>query len=265
MQQAAARTGVPLERLVAAARPTLLFVVAYALNTTPHEAVHAFTAYLLGFNSTIFQMWVNPDQTTATAGQLAEIAVTGPIFSLTAGVLCLLFYASRFRNRPAGLILLMLALVGIDCFLGPLAAAALGGDIHTALVFLGTPAWVCDALSGAGLLMLSVFMFRIGRELARWAPAEFGRAATVLSATVAPAVIGTLLILPLYWPLPQMLVGSTISGSVLWIPAIIGAALAFKSREPQCAQLGFTKADAWVAVAAIAMVRIFATGIRLAH
>src|ERR1700730_10391421 len=31
-----------------ACRPTLLFVAAYALSITPHEAVHALTSYLLG-------------------------------------------------------------------------------------------------------------------------------------------------------------------------------------------------------------------------
>ena len=45
--------------------PTFLFVVAYALNVTPHEIVHALTSYSLGFNSTVFQMWVNPDSAQA--------------------------------------------------------------------------------------------------------------------------------------------------------------------------------------------------------
>ena len=67
---------------VVACRPTLLFVVAYALNVTPHEFVHALTSYSLGFNSTVFQMWVNPDSAQATASQLAIIAVSGPLFSL---------------------------------------------------------------------------------------------------------------------------------------------------------------------------------------
>jgi membrane-associated protease RseP (regulator of RpoE activity) len=44
-----------------AVRPTLLFVAAFALNITPHEVVHALVAYLLGFSSTLFQMWANPD------------------------------------------------------------------------------------------------------------------------------------------------------------------------------------------------------------
>jgi hypothetical protein len=46
-------------------RPTLLFVVGYALNVTPHEIVHALTSYSPGFNFTVFQMWVNPDSAEA--------------------------------------------------------------------------------------------------------------------------------------------------------------------------------------------------------
>ena len=40
-------------RIGIAVRPTLLFVTAFALNATPHEAVHAATAYMLGFSSTL--------------------------------------------------------------------------------------------------------------------------------------------------------------------------------------------------------------------
>ena len=49
-----------------ACRPTLLFVVAFVLNVTPHEIVHAITSYFLGFDSTVFQMWVNPDSAEAS-------------------------------------------------------------------------------------------------------------------------------------------------------------------------------------------------------
>jgi hypothetical protein len=60
-------------------------VVAFALNVTPHEIVHAITSYLLGFNSTVFQMWVNPDSAEAMPRQLAIITVSGPLFSLAVG------------------------------------------------------------------------------------------------------------------------------------------------------------------------------------
>jgi hypothetical protein len=52
------RTGV-------AVRPTLLFMTAFALNASPHEATHAAIAYMLGFSSTLYQMWVNPDAAAA--------------------------------------------------------------------------------------------------------------------------------------------------------------------------------------------------------
>jgi hypothetical protein len=65
-----------------ASRPTLLFVVAYALNVTPHEIVHALTSYSLAFNFTVFQTRLNPDSAEATPSQLAIIAISGPLFSL---------------------------------------------------------------------------------------------------------------------------------------------------------------------------------------
>jgi hypothetical protein len=248
-----------------AARPTLLFVAAYALNATPHELAHAIAARLLGFSSTVYQMWVNPDSATATPGQLAAIAVAGPVFSLTFGVLCLLLYARHFRLRPSGLIFLMLALVGVDCFLGPMAGAAFGGDFHAALNFLGAPAWAGIAVSLPGWIFLAAFMFAMGRELVGWVPQNFRRNASIFSAAVAPALIGTLLIVVLYWPLPQLLVFSTIDGAFFWFFAAAGAAFSPKRPRPHRVLAAFTLPDAVVCVAAIALVRVFAMGIRLAH
>lgn len=253
-----------MSTLAAAARPTILFVVAYALNTTPHEAFHALTAYWLGFNSTIFQMWVNPDIASATPAQLATIAAAGPIFSLTLGVLCLLLYA-HLRLRPSGLWFFMLAFVGIVCFLGPLAGAHFGGDFQTALALLGAPGWVTAVVSVAGWLFLVAFTFLMGRELPRWSPPHFSRAAAVISTAVAPATAGTFLILILYWPLPQSLVVSTIAGTFFWIPATMGVFVGFDRPRPMRALPVFTCEDAVVAIAAIAMIRIFATGVRLGH
>ncbi len=106
-------------------RPTLLFVVAFALNVTPHEIVHAITSYLLGFNSTVFQMWLNPDSAEATPRQLAIIAVSGPLFSLAVGAVCWMLYQRRFRDRPSGLTFLMIAMVGMYSFSVPLSARLL--------------------------------------------------------------------------------------------------------------------------------------------
>jgi Peptidase M50B-like len=107
-----------------AVRPTLLFVAAFALNVTPHEAAHAVVAYLLGFSSTLFQMWVNPDAATASSRQVVAIATAGPIFSLAVGAITWLLYKLRYNRRPNGLVFLMLAVVGIYSFLGPVLRAA---------------------------------------------------------------------------------------------------------------------------------------------
>src|ERR1700688_4575323 len=133
-------------------RPTLLFVVAYALNVTPHEIVHALTSYSLGFNSAVFQMWVNPDSAQASPNQLAIIAVSGTLFSSIVGVVCWLLYQWRFRERPSGLAFLMMAMVGIYSFLGPLAGTALGGDLHIAFTFLDISRTVAYLASAVGFV-----------------------------------------------------------------------------------------------------------------
>jgi hypothetical protein len=145
----------------------LLFVVALAFSVTPHEIVRAITSYLLGFNSTVFQMWVNPDSAEATPRQLAIIALSGPFFSLAVGAVCRVLYQRRFRERPSGLGFLMIAMVGIYSFFGPLAGAALGGDFHTAFTFLHLSAAVSYVASAVGFILLPSFMHYMGRELLR--------------------------------------------------------------------------------------------------
>jgi hypothetical protein len=228
-----------------AIRPTLLFVVAFALNVTPHEAAHAAVAYFLGFSSTLFQMWVNPDAATATSRQLAVIAASGPIFSLGVGVITWLLYKERYKGRPSGLVFLMLAVIGIYCFLGPVAVAALGGDFNTALKFMGASKIIQDALSATGLVLLPLFMFFMGRELS-W-------------------LIGTLFIPLIYWPLPKFLVGSTLISSVFWVFAVLGATFASSRSRPAHPVPSVTRLDLIVMIFALIMVRVLAHGIRLAR
>src|ERR1700721_2682488 len=171
-----------------ACRPTLLFVAAYALSITPHEAVHALTSYLLGFSSTLFQMWVNPDPATATSRQLATIAIVGPVFSLAVGVTCWLLYQWRFRRKPAALMFLMLAMVGVYSFLGPLAGSALGGDFSLAFTFLDVPRAPRFGAAAFGCALLPWFMFFMGGKLVGWVPSTFGRAKAVGCTTGAPVL-----------------------------------------------------------------------------
>jgi hypothetical protein len=248
-----------------ACRPTLVFVVAFVLNVTPHEIVHALTSYWLGFNSTVFQMWVNPDSAEATPGQLAIIAVSGPVFSLAVGAACWVLYKRRFSERSSGLGFLMMAMVGIYSFLGPLAGATFGGDFHIAFTFLNIATTVGYLTSATGFLLLPAFMYYIGKELVRWVPREFGRAKAVVCTTVAPWLLGTSLLLLVYWPLPRFLIGSTIGGSAFWVFAFLGATLGFPSRQPAERLSSVTRIDLILTIAALTMVRLLTNGVRLAH
>ncbi len=248
-----------------AARPTLLFVAAYALNSSPHEATHALIAYALGFDSTLFQMWVNPDAASASARDLAIIAAAGPLFSLGVGVITGLLYWGVYRNRPTGLFLLMMSLIGVYSFLGPVVGASFGGDFQAALEFLDAPRFVRLTATALGVLLLALWMFCMGRELTRWAPPHSARTMNVLATTVAPWLIGVVLVVLLYWPLPRPLVGSTVSGSVFWIFAVAGAL--YRTSAKPLDSMGFAMSwpDAVVLVSALLLVRILAQGIRIAH
>jgi hypothetical protein len=206
---------------------------------------------------------VNPDSAEATPTQLAIIATSGPVFSLAVGLVCWMLYRRRFRNTASGLAFLMMAIVGIYSFLGPLAGAALGGDFHTAFTFLHIPALVGYLTSATGFLLIASFMSYVGRELVRWAPREFGRAKAVACTTLAPWLVGTLILLLVYWPLPRFLVGSMLGGSALWAFAVLGATLGFSKRETAETISSFTRSDLVLSIAALAMVRLLVNGIRL--
>jgi hypothetical protein len=254
-----------LEKLGIAARPSLLFASAFALNTTPHEAAHAAVAYLLGFKSTLFKMWVNPDAASASSAQTVAIAAAGPIFSLALGIISWLLYKGRFKQKPSGLLWLMLAIVGIYAFVGPMAAAAFGGDFNIALKATAASRIIQDAVSAVGLVLLPMFMFFMGRELLAWAPSNSSRAKAVLCTTVAPWLIGTVLVLLIYWPLPKFLIAGTLIGSMFWAFAVIGAIFEYSRARLAHPTHSLTRSDLIVTLAAVSMVWMLANGLRLAH
>lgn len=248
-----------------AVRPTLLFMAAFALNVTPHEAAHAITSHMLGFSSTLYQMWVNPDVATATSRQAIAIAIAGPVFSLAVGLISWLLYRQRFSRRRSGLLFLMLAINGFYLFLGPVAAATLGGDFNVALRFAGASKLLMNVISASGLLMLPAMMYFMGKELSSWAPTWFSRTKVVFCTTVGPWLIGTILITLIYLPLPSFLIAPNCLGSVFWIFAVIGAIVADRTilaPRPVCS---LTRVDFMVTAAAFLMVRLLVHGVRLAH
>jgi hypothetical protein len=172
-------------------------------------------------------MWVNPDAETASSRQVVAIATAGPIFSLAVGGITWLLYKFRYNRSPVGLVFLMLAVVGIYSFLGPVTGAAFGGDFNIVLRSIAASKIIQYATSATGLVLLPLFMFFMGKELSRWTPLSFGCAKAVVCTTGAPWLIGTLLVLLVYWPLPGFLIGPTLVGSSFWLFAVFGAAYGF--------------------------------------
>jgi hypothetical protein len=246
-------------RIGVAVRPTLLFMTAFALNASPHEATHAVTAYMLGFGSTLYQMWVNPDAAAATPRQLIAIAVAGPIFSLALGLISFVLYRWRYSRRPSGLLFLMLAIIG---FYTPLGGSILG-DIHLALGFGGVSKLLMNAISTVAVLMLSTMMYFMGKELCSWAPPWFSRSKAVLCTTVGPWLIGHVLITLVYLPLPKFLIAPNIVGSIFWIFAVIGAIRSDRTMPAARSICSLTRADLIVTAAAFLMVRFLVHGVRL--
>lgn len=255
-----------LKKLGIAARPSILFATAFALTTTPHEAAHAVTAYLLGFNLTLFKMWVNPDAASATPAQSFAIAVAGPGFSFVLGSACWLSYRRRYKESPAGLLFLMLAVVSIYSFLGPMAAVAFGGDFNVAFQAASIPKPISYAVSAVGLVLLSAFMVFMGRELLTWARLSDSRVKSITMMIVSPWMIGMLLVLLIYWPLPKFIIGPNLAGSIFWLFAVAGA-ISVKGSPHRRVYAGSppTLFDWSITIVAICMVWSTAHGIRLEH
>ncbi len=176
-----------------------------------------------------------------------------------------MIYKLHFRETPSGLGFLMMAIVGVYSFLGPLAGAAFGGDFHLAFEFLNIATTVGYLTSATGFLLLPSFMYYAGRELLRWVPREFDRTTAVLCATVAPWLLGSSLLLLVYWPLPRFLIGPMVVGSAFWVFAVLAASLGFPSRRPAETLSSFNRTDLLLAFATLTMMRLLANGIRLGH
>jgi len=245
-------------------RPTLLFLAAYALNSTPHELAHALCAYFLGFSSTVFQLWVNPDAAVATSAQTADIALAGPIFSLIVGIIFGSLYLRFYRHKPSGLFFLLMAVIGVHCFLGPASVTAFGGgDFGTAFRALGTAAVVTRTISVVGAGMLAALMFWFGKEIMRWAPQTYSHSAAVLCTTVAPLLLGPPLIIAFYWPLPKFMIGGTIVGQAFWLFTVLGAVLARKQPRVDTSLTRLHSLDFAILATALIMVRALTHGLRL--
>jgi len=129
---------------------------------------------------------------------------------------------------------------------------------------LGISPVVQQVVSAVGVVLLAAFMFRFGQEIMRWAPASYHRASAMICTTVAPWLLGLPLIIAIYWPLPRVLILSTITGSAFWLFAVVGAA--FGALQPRLDHsIAPRGMDLLVLAVAVIMVRALAHGLRLAH
>jgi hypothetical protein len=247
-------------RLSAACRPTFLFVGAYAASLTPHEAVHALTAYYLGFSSTLYQMWVSPDAANARPVQIAIISGAGPIFSLVFGLMAWFVYR-KCRYRPSSFIMLMLAVNNLYIVFGNMTSAGFGGDVNRALTALGAGVAVLYTTSFIGIACLTGFMFAMGRELILWAPVGIHRRSAVWTQTLAPWLIGTVIVLIAYLPLPSALIWPNIVGSAFWGFAVLGAWLS-RTASPRETDGAIIVPDVVVTALALMFVRLLVPGLR---
>src|SRR5215813_1528872 len=173
-------------------RPLVIFVAAYTIIGCAHEAAHAFAAYMLRVRFELTHLYVNIDVHADTLGERAIIGLSGPLFCLAVGLICLIVY-QRVANRRVALWLLYFGWFGVATFLGNLMSTAFVGDFSALSELLRWPMWLRYFMSIIGAAGLCSFAFLVGGELRKWAPKEVGRMAATIGLIVIPVIIGTIL------------------------------------------------------------------------
>ena len=245
-------------------RRTLWFATAYTIVIIVHEAAHAVTASALGLETELYQFWVNIDLTNrSTIGERAAFGVMGPVASLILGAAAWFAYRVR-RHTAAAMPLLYLATFGVSNFFGNLMSASFIGDFSNIATWLNVPMVARYALSAVGLICTAAVLFFAGRELAHWAPPDTSRMANAAMTLVPPIAIGTAVIILVNQPVPiHGFAAARVGESAFWIFAMAGAFIAPRTGRDGVQQLQLHWWDYAIAVAALAVVRVMALGIRL--
>jgi hypothetical protein len=240
-------------------RPTLLFVAGYVINTSLHELAHALAAYWLGLPSTLFHSYVNVNLTDETPYVQGLVRAAGPIFSLVIGVLC--WFAHRaVRGWWLELPLFYVAVFGVANFLGNTFSVAFVGDFSNMASALELSTNVRYAVAGVGAFLLIGFAFDIGRELREWAPAGVGALKGAAAVVVAPAVLGTAVIVLIYQPMAANATEARVAEAAFWIFAALGA-LVGSARPARAEGLAARRADWAFTLLAVLALRVLALGI----
>jgi hypothetical protein len=242
-------------------RTTLLFFTGYALNAVVHEFAHALTAYSLGLRSTLSHFFTNTDFTSPDPTPRVLVAIAGPLFSLMFGLVCWLVYR-KTRVKPAKVPWLYLAIFGIGIFFGNLLCTSFAGDFETAATVLNVTPTVRLLITIAGLGLSGVFMYSMGQELVKWAPAGSSRTAAIVDMIVLPALLGTAVVILAFLPMPAQFIVGWIAASFFWLFAAAGAYVA-SEYSTGGGNLRTRPVEYVAAAVVLAVVRILVAGINL--
>ena len=241
-------------------RPIMLFAAAYTIVGVLHELVHALTAYTLGVPSTLFHLYANIDRNVGALGDRAVIRAAGPVFCLGMGLIA--WFARRAaRDSRLDLPLLYLAWFGIATFFGNLLGTPFVGDFSGLATMFGLPMSVRYAAALIGLLSICLFSLIIGTELRHWSPGGVSDAAAMLGMVVLPAVVGTLLALLIFIPIPSDWVIGRLGEAAFWLFAAVGIFFSRKPPADSISDLGPGWPDLVLLLTSALVVRMLAGGI----
>ena len=246
-----------------ALRPIVLFAATYMIVGIIHELTHALVAYAFHIPSTLFHFAANIDRTHGTLNQHTIVSVAGPLVALVIGLLSWVMYLSAARNSRLGLPLLYFVMFGVGTFFGNLISTAFVGDFSRAALALQLPMAVRYSASVLGMLLLCGLSFLIGMELRRWTPVGVSTTKAMIGMVALPAIIGTVVVLLIFLPLPSAFAYARIAESSFWIAAAVGTLVSRKLPTHSQPRLNLGWADIALLLTAALLVRLLAGGITL--
>ena len=243
-------------------RPIVLFVAAYTAIGILHEAVHALTAYVLNVPSTLFHLYVSLEPGAGNLNQRAVIRAAGPVFCLCLGLVCWFGYKNAKESRAA-LPLLYLAWFGIVTFFGNLMGTPFVGDFSDMSQAFELSMPIRYAAATVGFLAVCGLSFFMGTELRKWSAAGVSSINAMIGMIVVPVVIGTVMELIIFAPMPPGWISARIGESAFWIFAAVGTFVSRKVRADDSRDLAVHWADIALLLASVLVVRLMAVGIAL--
>jgi uncharacterized membrane protein (DUF485 family) len=182
------------------------------------------------------------------------------VFCLSLGLVAW-FARGLVRGLRLELLLLYLAWFGIATFFSNLIGTPSVGDFSGLAITFGLPMSVRYAAALIGLLSICVLSFFIGIEMRRWTPAGVGAAGAMFGMIILPAILGTLLALLIFIPIPSDWIPVRLGESAFWIFAAVGIFISRKQPSDSIRDLGPGWPDLVLLLVPAFVVRLIAGGI----